>query len=122
MRCSALPTCSPLCGCTSTAIVAATRARPDQLYFWATHGGAEIDLLLIRGTERVGFEIKRTTAPRVTAGLRSAIDTLRLDRAYLVHAGESSYPGREGVQMLAARELAGIAGLRTATSCSAAPA
>jgi predicted AAA+ superfamily ATPase len=88
-------------------IVAASRARSDQLYFWATHGGAELDLLLIRGTERVGFEIKRTTAPRVTAGMRSAIETLRLDRTYLVHAGDSSFPLRSGVEALAARELAG---------------
>lgn len=88
-------------------IVAATRARSDQLYFWATHGGAELDLLLIRGTERIGFEIKRTTAPRITAGMRSAIDTLGLDRAYLVHAGESSFPLRQGVEALAAREVPG---------------
>lgn len=92
-------------------IVAATRARADQLYFWAAHSGAELDLLLVRGTERVGFEIKRTTGPRITTGTRSAISTLKLDRAYLVHAGESSFLLSEGVEALAARELAARADL-----------
>lgn len=92
-------------------IVAATRARPDQLYYWATHSGAELDLAVMRGTERVGFEIKRTSAPRLTVGLRSAIETLRIDRAYLVHAGDSSFPMGHGVEALAARELAVLSDL-----------
>lgn len=73
-------------------LVAATRARPDQIYFWATHSGAELDLLVVRGSERIGFEIKRTTAPKVTRSLRSAIETLHLDRSYVIHAGDASFP------------------------------
>ena len=42
------------------------RADPDECYFWATHSGAELDLLIVRGRRRRGFEIKRTAAPRVT--------------------------------------------------------
>jgi hypothetical protein len=54
-------------------------------------------------------EIKRTAAPRVTASLRSAIATLRLDRAYLVHAGEHSFPLGNGVEAVAAAEIPGRA-------------
>ncbi|MGQ0466572.1 MAG: ATP-binding protein [Sporichthyaceae bacterium] len=87
-------------------LAAVTGSRPDQRYFWATHAGAELDLLVVRGTERVGFEIKRTAAPRLTASLRSAIETLHLDHAYLVHAGPSSFPLAKGVEAVAAVDLA----------------
>ncbi len=86
---------------------AATGARADQLFFWATHGGAELDLLLVRGQERIGFEIKRTATPRVTASLRSAIESIPLDRAYLVHAGAHSYPLAHGVEAVSVSEVAG---------------
>lgn len=87
-------------------LLAATHARRDQRYFWATHAGAELDLLIVRGTERIGFEVKRTATPKVTASLRSAIETLHLDHAFVVHAGLHSYPLAHGVEAVAARELA----------------
>lgn len=63
-------------------------ARPDEAYFWATHAGAELDLLLLRGQERVGVEFKRVDSPRMTPSMRIAMTDLRLDRLYVV------YPGR----------------------------
>lgn len=80
-------------------------ARPDQRFFWATHSGAELDLLIVRGTERLGFEVKRTSSPKVTASLRSAIETLHLDRAWVVHAGDHSFPLTSDVEAIAARDL-----------------
>ncbi len=82
-----------------------TGARRDQRFFWATHAGAELDLLIVRGGERIGIEVKRTATPKVTASLRAAIDTLRLDRAYVVHAGEHSFPMAGGTEAVAARSL-----------------
>ncbi len=76
--------------------------RRDQRFFWATHGGAELDLLIVRGGERVGFEVKRTATPRVTASLRSAIGTLGLERAYVVHGGDHSFPLAAGIEAVAA--------------------
>lgn len=67
-------------------------ARPEECHFWATHGGAELDLLVIRGTRRLGFELKRTVVPRVTRSMHSAIDDLRLDELVVVHAGTETYP------------------------------
>jgi len=49
--------------------------REGPRYFWATHAGAEIDLLVVRGRTRLGFEIKRTTAPTVTRSMRIALET-----------------------------------------------
>ena len=74
------------------AVVARLGVRRDQCYFWATHAGAELDLLVVDGSRRRGFEFKRTTAPTVTPSMRSALSDLRLDRLDVVHAGEHSFP------------------------------
>ncbi len=61
-------------------------------YFWASQQGAELDLLVFDGEARLGFEIKRTASPTVTASLRSAFKTLGLARLDLVHAGKETFP------------------------------
>ncbi len=86
---------------------AVTGARADQQYFWATHGGTDLDLLIVRGSQKVGFEIKRTSSPAVTRSLRSAIETLGLDRAYVIHAGHHSFPLSAQVEAVAVADLAG---------------
>ncbi len=67
-------------------------------YYWATHAGAELDLFIPRGQKRYGFEIKRTTAPRFTPSMRSAMDTLRLNQLDVIHMGEHIFPLAENVQ------------------------
>jgi uncharacterized protein len=81
------------------------RARSDQCFFWGTHGGAELDLLVTAGTRRLGFEIKRTDAPRTTASMRSAMAALNLDRLDVVHAGRDTYPLGDGIRALAASDI-----------------
>ncbi len=73
------------------AVVDRLRARWDECYFWATHAGAELDLLVVRGRKRWGFEIKRTAAPQVTASMRAALETLRLERLDVIHAGDETF-------------------------------
>jgi hypothetical protein len=65
---------------------------PDEAYFWATHGGAELDLLLIIGGRRLGVECKRMDAPRLTPSMRTALDDLALDHLTVVYPGEQHYP------------------------------
>lgn len=62
-----------------------------QCYFWATQRGAELDLLLLRGTRRFGFEFKVTEAPRVTPSMRSALADLKLDRLWVLYPGEREF-------------------------------
>ena len=64
---------------------------PEEVYFWATHNGAELDLLLLRRGRRVGVEIKRVDAPRRTRSMAVAVDDLRLDALYVVYPGEARY-------------------------------
>lgn len=66
-------------------------AQPDQAYFWATHQGAELDLLMFKGGQRVGVEFKRADAPRVTTSMRIAMSDLKLDALYVVYPGLHRY-------------------------------
>ena len=72
--------------------------RPREAYYWATHAGAELDLLVTRGRRRLGFEFKRTDAPRLTRSMTVALETLRLDRIDVIHAGMHGYPMHERVR------------------------
>lgn len=60
-------------------------------YFWATYAGAELDLLLIRGNRRWGFEFKAGESPSVTKSMRIAIKDLALDHLWIVYPGQDSY-------------------------------
>jgi hypothetical protein len=77
------------------------RAEPEECFFWAVHTGAELDLFVVRGTRRLGFEVKLTDAPRVTTSMRSALETLHLDSLDVVHAGNQTFPLSEQVRALA---------------------
>ncbi len=67
------------------------RARKDECFFWATHAGAELDLLVVRGRRRLGFEVKRTTSPSITPSMRIALTGLKLERLDIIHAGEGTF-------------------------------
>ncbi len=73
-------------------------AQPDQAYFWATHQGAELDLLMLKGTQRIGVEFKRADAPRITPSMRIAMRDLQLDALYVVYPGLHRYPMGEGIE------------------------
>jgi len=65
---------------------------PDETYFWATHNGAELDLLLFKNGKRIGVECKRTDAPSLTPSMRTAMTDLRLNALYAIYPGEREYP------------------------------
>jgi hypothetical protein len=77
-----------------------TASRPDEAYFWGTHAGAEIDLLLFKDGRRIGVEIKRADAPRMTPSMRIAITDLRLERLIVIYPGERRYALTEKVDVL----------------------
>jgi uncharacterized protein len=66
-------------------------ARPDAAYFWATHNGAELDLLLFKDGRRIGVEFKRADAPGVTPSMKIAMQDLQLDALYVVYPGDRRY-------------------------------
>ena len=81
-------------------------ARPEQCFHWSTYSGAELDLLVVAGARRYGFEIKRTETPRLTSSMRSVVDTLNLERLDVVHAGAHRYSMAPRVRAVPAARLA----------------
>jgi len=82
-----------------------TRANKEECYFWATHAGAELDLLIVRGRKRIGYEIKFTSSPKITSSMKIALDTLKLNQLFVVHAGDKSYQMAERVYAIAAKNI-----------------
>jgi len=80
-------------------------AEPEECFFWATHSGPEIDLLWVRGRRRWGFEFKRTSSPTMTRSLHAAVETLDLQRAFVIHAGEKTFPLHRKVTAVAAQRV-----------------
>ena len=78
---------------------------PDETYHWRTHQGAELDLLVVRGALRLGFEVKRTVAPTMTPSMRSAMHDLKLKSLTVVHAGDQTFPLSKQVQAVAFRDV-----------------
>ena len=74
-------------------------------HFWATHGGAELDLLIDWGGRRRGFEIKRSEAPTPTRSMHIALEDLQLDELIVVHAGTGAWPMAERIRALGLRDL-----------------
>ena len=74
--------------------------QPDEIYFWATHSGAELDLLLIKDNKRIGVECKRMDAPKLTPSMRTAMVDLQLDKLVVVYPGSQPYSLTEGINVL----------------------
>jgi predicted AAA+ superfamily ATPase len=64
---------------------------PAHCFFWATHAGAELDLLVARGQRRLGFEFKRTSTPRRQKSMHVAIADLGLERLDVVYPGAETF-------------------------------
>lgn len=72
----------------------------DDVYFWATHQGAEIDLVLRRGGVLYGVECKFADAPRMTPSIRNALDDVGLDRVAVVNPGDRRFPLSDRVEVV----------------------
>jgi predicted AAA+ superfamily ATPase len=83
--------------------------RPDDAYYWATHQGAEIDLVLFKRGRRIGVECKRMDAPVLTPSIRIALDGLKLDELHVVYPGQSRYPLADRVTAVPLAEFVGAA-------------
>ena len=80
-------------------------ARFDECFFWATHAGAEVDLMVARGRKRQGFEFKKTVAPRTTRSMHVALEDLDLERIDVIHAGDETFPLADRIRALPLRRV-----------------
>lgn len=72
---------------------------PAQAYFWATHSGAEIDLILHHKGKKFGVEVKFNEAPKITSSMRIALSDLALDHLWVIYPGQHRYPVDERISV-----------------------
>ncbi len=82
----------------------------EDTWFWATHAGAELDLLLFRNGRAYGVEFKVSDGPTMTKSLHTALQDLKLERAWIIHPGERRYPVHEKVEALPLSAVSSLAG------------
>jgi predicted AAA+ superfamily ATPase len=80
-------------------------AHEEEIYFWRAQTGPELDLFIVRGRTRLGFEFKLTTAPQVTPSMAAASTALKLSHLYVVHAGSDSFPLGKNISAVSAQQL-----------------
>ncbi|MBI4879610.1 MAG: ATP-binding protein [Planctomycetes bacterium] len=80
-------------------------ATAEEAFFWAVHEQMELDLLLVRGGKRLGFEFKYADAPKLTCGLIGARDHLGLDQLTVVRPGRGDAPLDEGITVVGLETL-----------------
>lgn len=78
------------------------------VYFWSTHGGAELDLLLMADGRRYGFEFKYTDAPSRTRSMLSALQDLSLEHLWVIYPGRDAYPMGDRISALPLTDLVNL--------------
>lgn len=76
-----------------------------ELFFWHTHGGAELDLFWQSGGKNWGVEFKYEDAPRLTRSMQTVMDDLQLTGLWVVYPGKSSYALAKHIQVLPLSEI-----------------
>jgi uncharacterized protein len=74
--------------------------KPDQHFFWRTHNGAELDLLLFKDGNKIGIEFKLSDAPALTPSMLIALKDLELSKIWVIHAGSQRYPIHHSVEAI----------------------
>lgn len=81
-------------------IIRRHRATSGEAYFWAAHGGGEVDLFLLTEHGRIGYEIKYTDQPRVTRSMHTAMAVLQLEELQIVYPGDREFPLTEKIRAI----------------------
>jgi len=76
------------------------RMKTRDFYYWRTHAGLELDLMVMKNGKRLGFEIKYSETPKVTRSMRQIIEDLKLDCLFLVYQGKHEVKLEDKIQLL----------------------
>lgn len=79
-------------------IIRLHQAAPEECFFWATHGGTELDLLIVQKGKRLGFEFKYSDQPRSTKSMQIALEDLQLDSLTVIFPAEGKFSITEKIQ------------------------
>ena len=80
----------------------------SEAYFWATHGGAELDFLFFKGGKRYGIEFKYNEAPHTSKSMWCALSDLNLEHLWVVHPGEHTYLADKQITMIPLKQVGEI--------------
>ena len=89
-------------------LIQALQLDADEVFFWRTQDGAELDLFFMRGGKRLGFEFKFADAPRSTKSMHNALHSLQLDQLYVIYPGEKSYVLQDKMMVIGLKEAVGL--------------
>lgn len=89
-------------------IIQSLDMRPEEVFFWRTHEGAELDLFVIKDSRRLGFEIKFADSPKVTKSMHSALEDLKLEHLYVVYPGQRQIPLQKNITLIGLDNIAQI--------------
>ncbi|PCI39470.1 MAG: hypothetical protein COB50_01095 [Thiotrichales bacterium] len=70
---------------------------PEEAFFWSTQSHAELDLMIVKGSKKFGFEFKYTDQPKLTKSMRIALECLNLENITVLYAGDKTFPLSEKV-------------------------
>ncbi len=75
------------------------KVRAEECYFWGIHNDAELDLLLFKEGQKLGFEVKYTDHPKITLSMQHAVKLLGLQKLYVVIPGALKFPLTEQIEV-----------------------
>ena len=79
--------------------------RPSEAYFWATHNGAELDLLFFHKGKKYGIEVKFSEAPEITRSMQTALHDLDLSYMWIIYPGKDVYQVDKRISVLPLQKL-----------------
>ena len=86
-------------------LIRSLEVESNDCYFWATQGGAELDLFVLKNSKRLGFEIKYTDCPKITRSMRIAIEDLKLDNLTVIIPGIEKFKLDENITVCGIENL-----------------
>lgn len=86
-------------------VIQALEISREEVFFWRTANGAELDLFVHYQGKKLGFEFKFTDAPKKTKSMAIALADLELDHLYVVYPGVRSYPIEDKITVIGIEEI-----------------
>jgi predicted AAA+ superfamily ATPase len=82
-----------------------SKLKSRDFFYWRTHSGTELDLLVLKNGKKLGFEVKFSESLKITRSMRSAVDDLKLEKLFLVYKGQREFLLDEKIYALPAAKI-----------------
>ena len=87
------------------AVTRLIQKRDEELFFYRTHNGTEIDLYFKENGRNIGIEFKYSDTPKNTKSIVEGIKELQLDKLFIVYPGDRRYQLNENVEIVGISHL-----------------